>query len=396
MTWTPIIAFMVLLLIMSFGDIMSILTKGKIPGLVVTILAFCIFGAMLNILPSDLVDVSGLGTILTTYGMLLVFVDIGSSLSFNQFVNEWKTVVVSVLAVAGVTIMGLTIGQLCFGKVYGLSSIATIAGGLPATLITSQAAEAAGRSDISAYVTTILCVQQIIAIPIASWCLNKEASIFIKSGTFLNGAVTEKEKNKFNVKFIPEIPKKFLSNNVVLFRISFIAVIASLLSEATGFNSTLFALILGFLATEIGFIEKDGLNKAGAKGLILLGCLASVMKNFLVLPLSDLLSMMVPIVGLLILGAIAAGIFAAVTGKILKWSPYLAIATGMTMMIGYPATYVMAMDSIKTFTADADYSAEQIAAMENYFVPKMVIGGVVSVSIVSVIIASIIAPQIFI
>jgi len=396
MTWTPILAFMVLVLIMSFGDTVSILTKGKIPGLVMTILAFCIFGAMLNILPSDLVDISGLGTILTTYGMLLVFVDIGSSLSFNQFVNEWKTVVVSVLAVLGVTLMGLTIGQVFFGKVYALSSIATIAGGLPATLITSQAAEAAGRSDISAYVTTILCVQQIIAIPIASWCLNKEASIFIKSPEFLSGAAAEQEKSRFNIKFIPQIPKKFLSNNVILLRLSFIAVAASMLSELTGFNSTLFALILGFFATEIGFIEKDGLNKAGAKGLILLGCLASVMKNFLVLPLSDLLSMMVPIIGLLLLGAVAAGIFAAVTGKVLKWSPYLAIATGMTMMIGYPATYVMAMDSIKTFTAEGNYTDKQVASMENYFVPKMVIGGVVSVSIVSVIIASIIAPQIFV
>lgn len=396
MTWTPIIAFMVLLLIMSFGDVMSILTKGKIPGLVITILAFCIFGAMLNILPSDMVDISGLGTILTTYGMLLVFVDIGSSLSFSQFINEWKTVVVSVLAVAGVTLMGITIGQLCFGKVYALSSIATIAGGLPATLITSQAAEAAGRTEISAYVTTILCVQQIVAIPIASWCLNKEASIFVKSEVFINGVGTEDTRNKFNIKFIPQIPKKFLSNNVLLFRLSFIAVIASLITEVTGINSTLLALILGFFATEIGFIEKDGLNKAGAKGLILLGCLASVMKNFLVLPLSDLLSMMVPIIGLLILGAIAAGVFAAVTGKLLKWSPYLAIATGMTMMIGYPATYVMAMDSIKTFTAEGDYSEKQLATMENYFVPKMVIGGVVSVSIVSVIIASIIAPQIFV
>lgn len=394
MSWTPIFAFTVLLFIMAFGDMISVSTKGKFPSLVVTILVFCVFGGVLHILPSDLVDTSGLGNILTTYGMLLVFVNIGASLRLRQFVDEWKTVVVSCAAVLGVTIMGLTIGRLCFGKVYSFSSIATIAGGLPATLITSQAAEANGRMDISAFVTTILCVQQILAIPIACFCLNKETSNYVKTDAFLNYSAKQ-DTNTFSTKFFPALPAKYQTNSVILFRYAFLAALASLISTVTSVNSTVCALILGFLAAETGLVEKDGLRKAGAEGLILLGCLASVMKNFLSLPLSDLLAMMLPVIGLLVFGAIAAGLFAFITGKFLKWSPYLAIATGMTMMIGYPATYVMAMDSINTFTSMGDYSQNQIDALENYLVPKMVIGGVVSVSIVSVIIATIIAPHIF-
>lgn len=394
MTWTPIIAFMVLLFFMSLGDIVSVGTKGKVPGLVVTMAFFLILGAGLSILPSDMVDTSGLGNILSTYGMLLVFVNIGASLNFKQFINEWKTVVVAIIAVLAVTLMGVTIGQAIFGKVYGLSCIATIAGGLPAVLITQQAAEAANRPDISAFVMTILCVQQILAIPIASWCLNREAAKFVKTDIFLKGSV-EEEKSRFNIRFIKELPQKYQTTYIILFRLSFIAVIASLISEWTGINSTVCALILGFFATEIGFIDKGGLEKAGANGLILLGCIANTMKNFLTLPLSDFLAMLVPIVGLLLLGAIAGGVFSALAGKLLKWSPYLAVATGMTMMIGYPATYVMAMDCVKTFTSSGEYTEGQVKTLENYLVPKMVIGGVVSVSIVSVIIASIIAPNIF-
>lgn len=73
----------------------------------------------------------------------------------------------------------------------------------------------------------------------------------------------------------------------------------------------------------------------------------------------------------------------------------MSIAVGVTCLLGYPLTQGLAMEAVNSHTIGKGYSDEEVQRLTNHLLPKMIIGGVISVSIVSVIIASFIGPVIF-
>ena len=97
----------------------------------------------------------------------------------------------------------------------------------------------------------------------------------------------------------------------------------------------------------------------------------------------------------MLIGAAFAAAAAVIVGKFLHWNPWLSAAVGVTCLLGYPFTYAIAMESVNGSSFGKNFSEEEIQRLTNYVLPKMVIGGVVSVSIVSVIIAAYIGPMIF-
>ncbi|MCI8453977.1 MAG: hypothetical protein HFE84_05115 [Lachnospiraceae bacterium] len=393
MTWTPITAFAVVVLCFAIGDILAIKTKGLISSFIFTILMIMIFGATLHILPENLIEIAGLSNILVTYGIVLTFVNIGSNLKFNELVAEWKTIVVSLGAMAAVMLMGFTLGTLLFGREYALSSIGTICGGLGSTLVTSDLATKAGRQDIAVFVTTMMTFQSLVGILISSVCLNRACGRYIATGR-----IKQEETSKakvFNIKLIPDFPPIAQSAMMSFARLAVVGVIGEAFSKFTGLNSTVCYLLFGFLLTEIGLLERGSLKKSGGESIVLLGSYAYLLINFLSLTFTELLQMMVPILGLLLIGAIIAALAAVLVGMFLKWDPWLSAAVGVTCLLGYPFTYGIAMEAVNGNTFGKDFTDEEIQRLTNYVLPKMVIGGVISVSIVSVIIAAYIGPMIF-
>lgn len=393
MTWTPIMAFAVVVIFFAIGDIIAIKTKGLISSFIFTIAMVMIFGATLHVLPADLIETAGLSNILVTYGIVLTFVNIGSNLKTNELIAEWKTIVVSLGAMAAVILMGFTLGTILFGRDYALSSIGTICGGLGSTLVTSEFAEKAGRSDIVVFVTTMMTFQSLVGILISSFCLNRACANYIASGRI------KKDENvkqtHFNIRIIPDFPPIAQGAMMSFARLAIAGVIGQLVSTATGINSTVCYLIFGFLLTEIGFLERGSLKKTGAENIVLLGSYAYLLTNFLSLTFTELFQMLVPIVGLLVIGGAVAALAGVVVGLFLKWDPWLSASVGVTCLLGYPFTYGIAMEAVNGNTFGKDFSEEEVQRLTNYVLPKMVIGGVTSVSIVSVIIAAYIAPMIF-
>ena len=60
-------------------------------------------------------------------------------------------------------------------------------------------------------------------------------------------------------------------------------------------------------------------------------------------------------------------------------------------IFGYPGTQIITEEVVKSM----DGTAEEKAAAEAYILPKMLVGGFVTVTIASVVLAGIIAPMIF-
>ena len=183
--------------------------------------------------------------------------------------------------------------------------------------------------------------------------------------------------------------------------VAIIAIIAYFISNLTiipGSNPTNYYLnpnvaylLFGIVFGEVGFLVKNGLQKAGLYGFTML-CLYSLTPNsFTSVTPESLLDMVIPLVGTLVFGAIGIAVFSVIAGKFLGYSVYMSIAIGMCALMGYPGTQIVTDDVVNALSA----SSEEKAAVSNVLLPRMLVGGFTTVSIASVVFAGIITPLIF-
>lgn len=66
---------------------------------------------------------SGLMSLIPTFGMALILVNVGSMLDLNDLKREWKTVLVSLAGVAGLVVLYFTVGSMIFGREYALGAL---------------------------------------------------------------------------------------------------------------------------------------------------------------------------------------------------------------------------------------------------------------------------------
>lgn len=151
------------------------------------------------------------------------------------------------------------------------------------------------------------------------------------------------------------------------------------------------ALVLGVIFNELGFLDDNALQKAGYFNLCMLGLIAAILPSFAVLSISDIMSLIVPIVFFLLLGVICLGLGGGLVGKfVFKYDFRLSAALGMCAMIGFPFTMILSNDVVNGMKLPE----EQAQRMTDVILPKMVISGFVSVTVCSVIIASLVVPYI--
>ena len=232
MTWSPILAFAIIALAFGIGDVIAAKTRGVISSVLVAILLFLIFGSTLKVLPADLMEQSGLMSLIPTFGMALILVNVGSMLDLNDLKREWKTVIISLAGVAGLVTIYLTAGTLIFGKEYALSAMGPASGGMAATMILTAAANEAGRADLAGFVASVMALQVLIGLPIASFCLRKEANRFLVNDAKQVGKMLSDEK-KLSIRILPPTPKTLDTPNIHLARAAFVGFIAYTVTTLT-------------------------------------------------------------------------------------------------------------------------------------------------------------------
>lgn len=137
------------------------------------------------------------------------------------------------------------------------------------------------------------------------------------------------------------------------------------------------------------------MRKAGGEGLLMLATYASVCASFLGMSFAQFGEMLLPVIGLLLLGAFGVALFSIVIGKVLKWSPWLSVAVGIACMFGYPVTYAVSMEVSQGVVQGKGFSPEEEERVLQHLLPKMIVAGTISVSIASVLLAGAVAPVVF-
>ena len=229
--------------------------------------------------------------------------------------------------------------------------------------------------------------------PIAAWCLRRECLRLHKQGK-IEAEIPMAGKGKFSIRFLPPAPEKLNTPTFKLFKLALAGSIGLGISNLTGgvVNSAICYLIIGLIMAEIGFLEPYSLQSSQSMGFLMLCLLSMIPSGISSASLMDLVNAIVPTVVMLGLGILFMGIFSIIAGKITGYSPYIAVAIAMTSLFGYPASQVVTNDVVDRLTEVTD---EEREILRNRLTPKMVVGGFVTVSISSVIIAGVVANILF-
>lgn len=394
MTWSPILAFAVVAMVFGFGDIVAAKSHGIINSILVAIIVFLILGGGMHLFPADLMNTSGLMDLIPTFGMALILVNVGSMLDLNDLRREWRTICISLAGVIGIIVIYLTMGSVLFGRELALAAMGPASGAMAATLMLTAAANEAGRADLAAFIAAVMALQILIGLPVASFCLRREANRFVAMGGHKT-AIKEQEHKKWSIRIVPATPDVWNTPNIHLARIAIVGVAAYTVTQLTGISTGITYLVGGILFAALGIIEPYALKNAGGDSLLMLATCASVTASFVSMSMEQFGTMLIQVIGLLLIGAVGVCIFSVLLGLLLKWSPWLSMAVGICCMLGYPATYSVAMEIASGISREKELSEEEKGCLVRYLLPKMVVSGTISVSIASVLLAGAVIPVLF-
>ncbi len=393
----PILSLVFVLVTYAIADIVATKTKSIVSSMFTCSLIF-IVGFWLGVPKTLFSDAQllSIGSLLIT--MLLVHM--GTMMSLSQLKQQWKTVVVAISAIVGIAVLILGVGQLFMDRNSAFVAAPVISGGVIAALKMQESMAMSGVSNaeqLAVFATVLMVMEGFVGYPIASICLNKEAKRVketIKNGTYDKEFKDEEIEQK--KKLFPQIAEKYESENWYLAKTAVIALLATgaslLLQKIFNFNiidKNIMSLLFGIIFHELGFLDSGILRKASSDGLAM-AALMSVVFLSLSNATPDLLISILPLIIIAqILGVIGYAIFGLIAGKFLGISPWMSIAIGSTCNYGFPGTYVISKEVAKA----AGDSVDEQEKILNAILPKMLVAGFITVSIASVLLASIAAAM---
>lgn len=380
-----LLALFLIFLIFGVGDLIASKSKAYVSMLLVGSIIF--MAAFWLGLPKTIFADSGLSAFASiTISMFLA--NIGTTIKVSDFVREWKTVVVVLFSTIAIAAGVYFIGRLFMDRYYALVGAPVLAGGVVAYLIMSPVGDAVGRSDIAVFAVLVLVFQSFVGIPIASYFCKQEGNRVLAD--FRDGTV--KDEGSAAVSFTPPItlPDWLTTPNFTICRLALVGYVSTLLGTLTGVSALIFALIFGVLLRALGLLEENPLVKANGFIFVLAGATVSIFAGLVNTTPQMVLSMLVPLLLVLLIGLVCSAVVAVLMSRLVHFSWQLSIGLAVTAFFGFPGTYL-----ISTEVANATGATpEEHQAVLDSIMPKMVIAGIVSVSIVSGIIAGIMAKWI--
>ncbi len=385
------------------GEVVSTMTKAWVPSVFVTAVVMLI--GYWTVFPETLVTDSVLIPFGSTLGIYLCLTHMGTVISIKQLVEQWKTIVVCLAGLAGMCALCLVICPLVMDKAYVISGLPPLTGGIIAAVTMQEAAAEKGLADAALFAIAMYCVQGFAGYPLTAVCLQlvgKKMLQAYRSGDLkviaasnkvdaVNGKLeTEAAPKK---KLIPPLPGKWNSNAVIFLRLGIVGFLATQCGNIVipGLNmkisGAVWALVLSVIATTIGFLEEDSLNKAHSYGIVMFALMMYVFDGLKTSTPEMLAGVILPMIILIIVGVFGMGVLCFVISKILRMPFLLSYATALTALYGFPPNAII---TESTCAALAQTPEEKDYLMSQMFAP-MIVGGFTTVTITSVIIAGIFA-----
>ena len=384
---TAILSAAVIFVVFAAGDMISAKTKAIVSMLLVASVVF-LAGFWTNIFPQTLFADS---TLLSMAGLLvtMLLVHLGTTIKLRDFGAQWRTVIISALACVAISVAVYFLGQLIVDRGFALVGAPILSGGVVATLQMTEMANDANRPELAVFATLVMCAQGFVGYPVASLCLKSEAKRLkrdIDAGSVSLAPVNAAQATA-RKKLIPALPAKYNTPNTIIAKVILVALlstwVSSLFNDAV--NKLVWCLIFGVLLKELGFLDEDALGKANATGIVMPIITLSIFTNLASATPEMVGSMVVPLLVCVVIGTIAFSLASILVGKLFGYSWQMSMAIGSSCLFGFPGTVIISNEVSESTGANA----EEKAAINAEIMPKMLVAGMVTVSITSVLVAGV-------
>ena len=383
------LAAAIIFVVFAVGDMISAKTKAIVSMLLVASVVF-LLGVWAGIFPTTMFADS---TLLSMAGLLvtLLLVHLGTTIKLRDFGAQWRTVIISAVACIAISVAVFFIGQLIIDRGFALVGAPILSGGVVATLQMQSMAQDAGREELAVFATLVMCAQGFVGYPVASLCLKSEAKRIkakLNSGELsASDLEASKAAEGSHKKLIPPLPAALNTPNAILAKVVLVALLSVTVSGLfhDAVNKLVWCLIFGVLCKEIGFLDENALGKANATGIVMPIITLSIFTNLASATPQMVGSMIVPLLVVIVIGSIAFSVVSILVGKIFGYSWQMSMAIGSSCLFGFPGTVIISNE----VSESTGTTAEEKAFINEQIMPKMLVAGMVTVSITSVLVAGV-------
>lgn len=375
-------AFTALLLVFAISEILAKVTKGWVPSVLV-IMILMLVGFSTGLFPKTIIDDAGVSDALFKVACGLLVTHLGTLISRKEMAAQWKTVIISLMGVASIAVICLTLGTALFGFDNAIAAAPPLAGGAIATAMMSSAANEAGKTSAALVAIVCLSLHGLVGYPLTSFCLKKETRRLTKlyrNGEFKAATAASEEKKD-------EKKKRATSTTIILLKLALITLAAYWIDYATKGYIPMYVvcLLLGFAAHELKLVETDALHEASSYGFTMTALMMGLFKTLASSGTDGIASVVGIAAALVAFATVAMGLMALLASKIFKQSFFMCYAIVLNAFSGFPINMLITTEAININTEEGD-ERDNITAE---IMPKMLVAGFVCVTIVSVLLAGI-------
>lgn len=399
-------ALLLLLIILYIGDVISTRTKAWIPSVFVCAVLFLL--GYWTFFPKDIVARSGIPDVVAVMFMYLLIVNMGTLLSVKQLLQQWKTILISLSGIVGIVIISGIMGYLFFDYNTVIVAIPPLVGGIVSAIIMSKGAAQAGLNDLAVFAIILYVMQGFIGYPLTSIMLKREGKRVLKR--YQQGRLQvdsenphqhdpKSDDNKVDSQYpmpplFARFPARYNSSYFIFLRIAVVGFlayfVADLLKPIVSVSPFVLCLLFGVITASLGFLERHPLQKAGGFGLTVMGLMLFIFNTLNRATPQMLLDLVIPLIAFILAAVVGLFIFSFIIGRLLKQSTEMAFSIALTALYGFPADYIITNEVINNLTQDP----KEKAILTNHMLGPMLIGGFISVTVVSVILAGIMVNMI--
>lgn len=379
--------FMVMLFIF-IGEWVSKASHAYIPSVFVTAILFVL--GFWTFLPKTFVASASFGAQFAPICIALLLVHLGTLMSLTQLLKQWKAVCISLLGVCGTIALTMIVGRFFFNWQSVIAAIPPLTGGLVSATLMITGLKAQGLTAFIALPVTMFVTHSIFGYPLTSALLKSESKRLLKNFDQEKKEnpdliVREEDENQVEKKSI--VPDSYRTSAYMITKVAAVALLAQLFGMLTHnfLNVNVVYLIFGVLAHQLGFLEDKVLEKAGVANWLMYGLIAFVFSQLSVVTPNGMLSIIVEIIVLIALGMLGMFLASWALAKPFGMSWQMAFACALTALFGFPADYIMTSEVAHNMSN----TEEERNYLLNKMMPKMLVGGFATVSVASVIIASV-------
>lgn len=394
-------AVFMILLIFFLGDLVGALTKAKISSMFVIMMGFLVL-FLTGIYPADIMTTAGFAGV-ASLGQYFLLFNMGTSVDLATLRREWRTVVGAIIGMAA-AIVGCCVAIPIIGKDFALAAAPVVNGGIVATTTMVQACDEKGLAAAAALATFIYAVQKFVGTLPASNCGLSVANELVadlraKHAADPNYSWYAEQSSKSSSASTKEPLwkgiKKYYTTFICLAIGATAIVLAQMIAKVfkptplSFINMSILCMVFGITARNTGLVPPNIMrDQAKANGFFSFLSLCTIIPSLAKIDISMLPSIgFATVVIFVLVMAFTFIVFMLTPAWKVVGSKKLAIGIAMCQMIGYPGTELIATE-ITNAVAQTDEERDAVTARIQ---TAYVISGFTSVTILSVVIAGILA-----